>query len=283
MIKKYKEQVDVLVQGGFGNQLFILLEVIRISKSINCKKIVLNICEYKYQNRDDRPLLITEFSSRGGYETSCNFVSKVKYLLAKIHVKVISQNNNYFWVSDSKKSNFEFPIIGSMHYGYFQSIRENTFDYNALEDLRSMIGMSKIPQYSKSLAVHIRRGDYMLNKHKSHGVVSIKSITKEVKRAIKHENFDSVTIFTDSPDTIEREIFLIDNLTVTIDKGGDTVEVFQRMASHKGIIASNSSFSFWAGVIGSVNYFSMPRQWMHETDSFVLGLESIRRYPCTLL
>ena len=52
------------------------------------------------------------------------------------------------------------------------------------------------------------------------------------------------------------------------------------MANHKGLIASNSTFSLWAGLLGEINNFSIPYYWMKDVKSTIIGLENISRYEC---
>ena len=69
---------------------------------------------------------------------------------------------------------------------------------------------------------------------------------------------------------------------ISIDPGGSAIEVFKRMANHKGLVASNSTFSFWAGILGGINNFSIPYYWMKNVKSSLIGLEDIYRYKCEL-
>ena len=52
------------------------------------------------------------------------------------------------------------------------------------------------------------------------------------------------------------------------------------MSNHKGLVASNSSFSLWAGILGNIKYFSIPYFWMKNVRSSVMGLDNIPRYKC---
>ena len=54
------------------------------------------------------------------------------------------------------------------------------------------------------------------------------------------------------------------------------------MANHKGLIASNSSFSLWAGILGEINNFYIPYYWMKNVKSSIIGLEDIPRYKCEI-
>ena len=52
------------------------------------------------------------------------------------------------------------------------------------------------------------------------------------------------------------------------------------MSSHKGLIASNSSFSLWAGLLGNIKIFTLPDFWMRDVKSSIIGLDNIPRYKC---
>ena len=169
-----------------------------------------------------------------------------------------------------------------IHTGYFQKITNSELDKKSLDllkkDLNPFLGCNK----SEFLAIHIRRGDYLKKKHSMHGLVSESSIFEESKRQISKYDFEGVTIFSDSPELIDIDIFKSLHQNIVIDKGGDTIDVFRRMTNHKGLVASNSSFSVWAGLLGNINYFSIPFFWMPDVESSILGLENIRRYNCDI-
>ena len=42
------------------------------------------------------------------------------------------------------------------------------------------------------------------------------------------------------------------------------------------------TFSLWAGILGDVEYFSIPYFWMKNQKSSLLGLKHINRYRCNL-
>ena len=109
-----------------------------------------------------------------------------------------------------------------------------------------------------------------------------KFLIKESENQFQKHDFNGITIFSDSPELINLDCFKNLNKNITIDKGGDPVMVFKRMASHKGLIASNSTFSLWAGILGEIKNFSIPYYWMKNVKSSIIGLEEIDRYECEL-
>ena len=104
----------------------------------------------------------------------------------------------------------------------------------------------------------------------------------ETKKQISKIDFEGIRIFSDSPELIDFNVFKNLHKNVKIDEGGDPVDVFKRMSNHKGLIASNSSFSLWAGILGRIKYFSIPYFWMKNVKSSIIGLEHIPRYKCEL-
>ena len=135
---------------------------------------------------------------------------------------------------------------------------------------------------NENLAIHLRRGDYLANRHSIHGIVKEKYIFEESKKLFMQYNFSGVTIFSDSPDLLNLNIFKDLDVNINIDQSKDTIEVFKRMANHKGLIASNSSFSLWAGILGDIEHFTIPYYWMKNTRSSIIGLDYIPRYFCEL-
>ena len=128
----------------------------------------------------------------------------------------------------------------------------------------------------------MRRGDYLNKKHSIHGIIEQNYLLDEAKRVLKKSNFEGITIFSDSPELVDKAMFKKIHHNVIFDRGGEPIEVLKRMANHKGIIASNSTFSLWAGILGDVEYFSIPYFWMKNQKSSLLGLKHINRYRCNL-
>ena len=155
-------------------------------------------------------------------------------------------------------------------------------DKNSLKLIKKKISPYLSCEKNNNLAIHIRRGDYLSKKHSLHGIIDQKFILKASKKLLAKQDYEGITIFSDSPELIDLNYFKLLNKNITIDKGGDPIKVFKRMANHKGLIASNSSFSLWAGILGEINYFSIPYYWMKDVKSSIIGLEDINRYECEL-
>ena len=138
------------------------------------------------------------------------------------------------------------------------------------------------PIYNELVSLHFRRGDYLSKNHNIHGIILEEYLYDEAGKILKKGNFDGITIFSDSPELVNKKIFENLHKNIIIDEGGNPFEVFKRMINHKGLIASNSSFSLWAGLLGDMEDFSIPYYWMKNIKSELLGLDHIHRFNCNI-
>jgi len=273
---------EFILQGGLGNQLFILLEACRF-KVLNFDSIYVNICDYKLNFRNDRSLSVHRLlPGLSNKFTLCDDkFSQVRYFILKVisrcFIPKVLPNR---LPGDSLLISNWIPGYKT-HKSYYQYINQSNTDDDALNLIRMLFWKHKILKVNR-LAVHVRRGDYLLAKHAIHGLVPLDAVFNEIKRVLPLHKYSGVTIFTDSPELILVEDFLNLNVDVDIDVGGDPVDVMLRMASYEGIIAANSSFSLWAGILGQPSYFSIPEYWMPNIQSSMFNIENITRYQCIL-
>lgn len=271
---------EIIVRGGLGNQLFCLLQAFRI-KQLRNNSVNMNISYYsKLKVSNKRSFALDKIYPE--INKDFNIInlkrSKIKLYAANLIEKLFIKQSNERLLGDKQFKLNYFPNK-YIHSGYFQNINRSDTDQKALSEMINAIK----PQFPKKkklnyLGIHIRRGDYLSKKHNIHGLITEDFFLKEAKLIFKNEIFDGITIFTDSPDIVKIEEFKNINKNIKVDQGGDPVDVFKRMVNHKGLIASNSTFSLWAGIIGKIKYFSIPMYWMKGNKSSLLGLQKIRRY-----
>ena len=275
---------EVIIRGGLGNQLFGLFYAYKISRKLKIK-ISLNLLNYVFLKRKDRvfllnylfPSLLDEFEINTRISIYNCLIFYYSKLFEKLFVRTISgriPGDNPFYINYWPNK--------YLHSGYFQKIDDSEINNKSLKLFKKKFAPLVIKKTLNYLAIHIRRGDYLTKKHSMHGVISEEYLFEESKRQLANYKFDGITIFSDSPELIDLDIFKSLHKNIVIDKGGDPLEVFKRMANHKGLIASNSSFSLWAGILGDIHYFSLPYYWMKNVESSLLGLDNIPRYKCFL-
>lgn len=273
---------EVIIKGGLGNQIFCLFHAYKISLRSN-ERIFLNLTNYSFGDRKDRsfildllyPPLVDEF------KISKNLLSKTLYFFTRFFEKFLLKSNKNYLPGDNPFF-INYWNKRYIHSGYFQKITESKLDKQCFALIKKKLNPYVNKKKSNYLAIHIRRGDYLTEKHSMHGIIHEKYFLEEAKILLSKNNYDGIKIFSDSPDLIQKNIFKILHKNIVIDKGGEPIEVFKRMANNKGLIASNSSFSLWAGILGDIKNFSIPSYWMKNINSSILGLKNIKRYKCTL-
>ncbi len=270
---------EVIVKGGLGNQLFCLFYAYRIF--LTNKTVSLNILNYSLSKRKDRDFVLESFFPLITNIFKINNTKKSLLLLlySKIFEKFFVKSNLNRLPGDEIFI-IQFWPNCYIHSGYYQKIGDSKFDKKSLNLFKSYLAPYISGIKNNFLAIHIRRGDYLNSKHSMHGIISECSLLKESKKQILNVDYDGITIFSDSPELVDLNSFKSLHKNVVFDIGGDPVEVFKRMSNHKGLVASNSSFSLWAGILGGIKYFSIPEFWMKNVKSSIIGLDFIRRYEC---
>ena len=273
---------QIIFKGGLGNQLFCLFYAYKILNKYNTR-VCLNLSNYSFSNRTDRsflmerlyPPLFDEFTIK-----SSNF-SKFLFLYARILEKYFFGSKNERLPGD-KCFKINYYPNKFIHSGYFQRITNSKLDRKCLGLLKRKLSPYLLSEKNNNLAIHIRRGDYLSKAHSMHGIIDEKFLVKESEKQFRKQDFDGITIFSDSPELINLNYFKTLNKNIIIDKSVDPILVFKKMANHKGLIASNSTFSLWAGILGEIKNFSIPYYWMKNIKSAILGLEDINRYECEI-
>ena len=273
---------EVIFKGGLGNQLFCLLYAYKILIKYNTN-VFLNLTNYSFSKRKDRSFLLNSLfpSLFDEFKLSTSLFSKFLFFYSKIFEKIIIENDSNRLPGDNSFTINYFPNR-YLHSGYFQKIFESELERKSIQVIKKNFSKYINKNKNENLAIHLRRGDYLASRHSIHGIVNEKYIFEESKKLFMQYNFSGVTIFSDSPDLLNLNIFKDLDVNINIDQSKDTIEVFKRMANHKGLIASNSSFSLWAGILGDIEHFTIPYYWMKNTRSSIIGLDYIPRYFCEL-
>jgi hypothetical protein len=129
--------------------------------------------------------------------------------------------------------------------GYFQSLKYFE-DYK--DEFIEMLNLPDPHYYPDpdDVGVHIRRGDYLIHHH----IHNICDHDYFVRALEEFPNKKNINIFTDAKDTTRDQVFHLGNDARIIDGGNELID-FTLLSRHTNIIASNSSFSWWASLIGT--------------------------------
>jgi hypothetical protein len=169
----------------------------------------------------------------------------------------------------------EIPGGAQFIYGYYQSSRyfkEFRDEVNALFDPHPVIKGVVEAKYGsyisdeKTVLMHVRRGDYMTEANKSfHGILT--PLYYRAAMALCRDRLGSDTKYLVLSDDIEycRSIYGSDAGVICIDEPNESVAL-HFMSQFQHYILSNSSFSWWAGYLGSpATLVIAPDRWFGPT------------------
>ena len=254
-----KKSISVELQGGLGNQLFGWAAGFALSKKMNLD-LTLNT-----SNLIARQYELDTFKLSEKIELSNTKESRIR----RMNLTGTSFEEKSFQY-DKRFENISMP---KRLRGYFQSWKYFD-DYQSeiqsflrlkqeSNDLRSL---SEITTTYQVLGVHIRRGDYV-GLENYHGLTSSTYFKNAVQVIRKMSGFEKIMVFSDDI-LAAREIFQEADYYISSQELSSSPETLILMSRCKSFIGSNSSFSWWAGYIGSSHseLCIFPRPWFTNTS-----------------
>ena len=136
------------------------------------------------------------------------------------------------------------PGPASWWVGYWQQLQ---FAEVARAELRSLIGIDRTPQRQsrKRIAVHVRRGDYV-----GLGLaLSPNWYTAATDEALELTGDAEIRVFSDDPRWCEETLQL--NAPFSVARLGTPLDDFRSLAEADVMVASASTYSWWAGFLGA--------------------------------
>lgn len=100
--------------------------------------------------------------------------------------------------------------------------------------------------YDNGVAVHVRRGDYLNNKH-MFCILGREYYRPAFRKVADRVDRPKFFIFSDDIDAVEKEDLFDDDVIYV--KGTSAIEEFQLLRNCGNIIAANSTFSWWAAYL----------------------------------
>lgn len=223
--------------GGLGNQLFIIAT------------------GYAYAKKHNKKLIIVPDNWKAGQGN--HVLSYKDTIFRNFEFGSFPFTKNVIRVHERRFNYNELPFVhGSLSlHGYFQSLKyfeEVKDEFISLLDLPEVV-----VEYSDKplVAFHIRRGDYLIHRD-IHHVCDTKYFNyffKEFK-----DRDCNIKVFTDSPRQVLEEFG-----EYPFGQSGDELIDFTYMTKCDIIVGSNSTFSWWASLIGeTVSHF--PSKWFAD-------------------
>lgn len=263
----------VSFHGGFANQLFQYAFYLKLQEDYPTQKCFADISAYR------------NCKIHGGFKLN-NFV-KFNYLIFKEakndFIKITE--NNYFSTEIIEGKNYIFD-------GYWQKIdffpNDLSYIYKIFSEtnlLKKNIDISKRILQSNSVAIHVRRGDYM--NHFLHGNIANKIYFQNAISYIEQKiELPVFFVFSDDLEWCKEHLCFHDHQVFFVGGNDNAVEQdIILMSLCRCNIVSNSSFSWWGAYLNKNDnkIILMPEYWFNQKTISVdeLQLENAVRIPNT--
>ena len=260
-------KVEIFLAGGLGNQLFGWATGLSLAKKLG-GKLILNTSQLGIR-RFALPKPLHRFADISEevpayYRTKSNLLKRI--------YRNIPIFNSYFEKDFNFESRFN-SIAGSVKlHGFFQSLEY--FEEN-LETIISLINSrdNLTEQYqllenrfpSKFVAIHFRRGDYLLNQ--DYHPLTTMEYYERAMTYLDSKGCNLPRIVFSDDEVLAREAFP-NYAIISQSELKDPFDNLYFMSKAHAIIGANSSFSLWAG--NFINYRDgiciFPKNWFGEGD-----------------
>jgi hypothetical protein len=263
-----KNYTKVKVIGGIGNQFFVLVFGLAISRRLKTKLIVDDSLIHFGSNKSRRMETSSLVFNRFNIEFKSSRLSKLFNIKSNIVINKIVWNIfklNKSIISEETQSapHFKFKPRKTFS-GYFQDWfyadyiyeQNSSFDFNLKNPSSIYLNMIKDAEQSKPIFVHVRLGDY-LNFPDIYSILPESYFLDSLKH-LRSNNNDKIWLFAEDLEQV-RKFYpeLIKRVDKVIDKkiGLNDIESFKLLSQGTKLVASNSTFSMWAAWFVNKNGF----------------------------
>lgn len=252
----------VVLTGGLGNQLFQICFALYL-RQISAEEIYVDFKSkpHRLKHGLDQLSEILELVDLNLYEGRDARSYKIKMATAfflRTHAHRLKINN------PEEKEYSAAQLKNRVHVGFWQSDPRLNKQYT---DLAKVIGESIPVQKNGLNCVHMRFGDYKSEKNILRYYQLDKPYYLEALTRVSAEADDpAFNIITDQPE-VAKEMFsdrIFDRFNIKYSSGTPW-EDFVKLAGSRSIVASNSTFCWWAALIsqetGCLEQLVTPRDW----------------------
>lgn len=288
-------EVKVLLKGGLGNQMFQYAAARAIALRSGLNSVTLDASWF---DKSHDPSSTTkrafelDFLSNDAVKISTGSRSALEIIPNSLK-KLLPIRNRLTETSLSFDSRATFTKPPVTLDGYFQSekyfedfkqIIANDFRVRTEALPTSLKKLHTEISTSKSLAIHVRRGDYLTNRNANsvYGITSLDYYQNSLAIMQADSRFDRLYVFSDDPEWVSaQEIFQKGEVVQpSTDK---SIWDLWLMSAAESFIISNSSYSWWGAWLGqsSEKKVIAPSPWFFQQPSLDVDLvpESWIRVP----
>lgn len=260
--KYFGESTIVRLSGGLGNQLFQICNAQRVA-DLHQGKIVLDLSWFKYNYMRSR--LVSSRNYESDYFPEIAKLPKYFAKFPRLDNKVGSVQRR---LTGPQQKFLRIMSVQNQHlFKRMPVLIDGVFASKQFIPSKNVL--SKLLQFpleasswledtlgdlvnASSVAVHVRMGDY-LKLADIYGVLGIEFYRVAVDRFRADNPEVEFHLFSDSPEDASNWLKPIVAFNKVIDTPANSpaAETLRLMSSYKGLIASNSTFSWWAGYLGT--------------------------------
>ncbi len=266
--------IKVKLSGGLGNQMFQFATGYSVARRKNVD-LYLDLSWFKRRhlhNGFELNKVFDIFSKISFLHNDFNFTSfKFKELFNKINIgyKIFEEPHFHYAPQIIKIPNHSFIKGYWQSETYFKEYEKEIktiFKFNNTFNVLNSNISNEIKK-NNSISIHIRRGDFLLERNKNHQTNLKNYYSEAIIEASKLYNNKKFFIFSDDPEWVSKN-FPIDteNLIVDINHGSNSYLDMHLMSLCKTNIIANSSFSWWGAWLNSNNNKNIfaPRNWFND-------------------
>ncbi len=267
--------IEIRLMGGLGNQLFILIFATLLARTRPSQLVRLEVSEiYKQLHKSSIfNLALDEFLG----PWPCNlqvFLSNSRVLPFRDFVEVHLCNHAFLSIEEigySLSVRDVLEVSPRVLRGYFQTyiFKDELSLLGSPLNIVPKVQSEEFRQLSELFSredigvVHIRRGDYMGNRE-TIGVLDMKYFITGV-RLLEDKGIKQFYVASDDQDIYSLMKESIDKASLlTFPKSLSDEETISLMSSSRGIVLSNSTFSYWAAYSGIPKQIVRPTKWFRN-------------------
>ena len=233
------------LKGGIGNQLFIAINILEESR------VVIVLTDLLFE--------------QGDYTTR---------VLDKSIENILRKKGNVFFLSDfvprflRRFCRILLRVTGQIGDDYYQTGHHSSGVMSRLKrDLFNGIDNTHILSFMKqydlrgSVAMHIRRGDFIDNTNEKHRVLE----SFYYNEALRYFPDDEIFIFTDDVEFCKRQY---PHAVIVSDHSFSDLEELLLMSCFKSLVIANSTFSYWAAMFSDARVIAPKQLVKYEPNLF---------------
>ena len=263
----------IKMTGGLGNQMFIYAMYLKMKRifpdvRIDLSDMVHYQVHYGYEMNKVFHLPRTEFCINRSLKKIIEFLLFKTILERKQDRSLMPYTHKYHWKWIYFKGFYQSEKYFA---GIEKDVREAfVFDIRRASR-RSLRAMQEIKADPHAVSIHIRRGDYLLEKHwKALGCICQSSYylnaLAELEKRVKHPHY---YVFSEDLNWVRQNLPMTKAEFIDWNKGEDSWQDMMLMSHCRHHIICNSTFSWWGAWLNpSLDKIVIaPERWTQTTDS----------------